>query len=177
MRLTPQHLLPQMGASGCRLSPLPPHSYRPPLALRQVDRGVRPGPGWSQAPSLGHTHVCAPLPPGSAPSPPPMTLRPVDSAETPDVEFQLCCLTSEKSRPLSEPQFPQLRMGTVKPLLLPSQGRGRKTHTQPVRTPRGPGPAWCLCPGLGLARAPEPRGQCPAGSVVMGAALDSAQRG
>ena len=53
----------------------------------------------------------------------------MDSAETPDVESQLRCLTSEKSRPLSEPRFPQLQMETVKPLLLPSQGSGAGKHT------------------------------------------------
>lgn len=52
--------------AACHRFLLRTHSYRPPLALQQVDGGVRPGPGWSQVPRLGHTHVSAPLPPGSA---------------------------------------------------------------------------------------------------------------
>ena len=47
-------------AAACHRFLLRTHSYRPPLVLQQVDGGVRPGPGWSQAPRLGHTHVSAP---------------------------------------------------------------------------------------------------------------------
>ena len=47
-------------------------------------------------------------------------------------------MTSEKSLPLSEPQFPQLQMETMKPLLLTLLGGGAgKPHTARVTRSRG----------------------------------------
>lgn len=77
-------------------------------------------------------------------------------------------VTSEKSLPLSEPQFPQLQMETMKPLLLTLLGAGAgKPHTACVTRSRGSvTPRW-LHPDLGPAWAPEPRGH---GGAAGGAA-------